>query len=296
MARKLVWGTDGADWPNRAYSRFIHAGGITWHVQMMGSGPVLLLAHGTGAATHSWRALAPLLAQRFTVVAPDLPGHGFTQTPALPRLSLKGMARLLRDLLAALGLSPVLVAGHSAGAAVLARMTLDGQITPRGLVSLNGALLPIAGVPGHLFSALAKLLVIVPFVPELFALRAANRSVVDRLIRDTGSTIDEEGLRLYTRLVRSPGHVSAALSMMATWDLSELERDLPKLRVPLLLLTGADDRTVPPGESRRLQRLVTNAELTLLPGLGHLAHEEQPEELADRIIAFAQSCGALAEG
>ena len=73
------WEREGRDWPNRTYSRFVQAARLRWHVQLMGDGPALLLLHGTGAATHSWRALAPLLAERFTVVAPDLPGHGFTQ-------------------------------------------------------------------------------------------------------------------------------------------------------------------------------------------------------------------------
>ena len=54
----------------------------------MGQGPVVLLIHGTGAASHSWRGLAPLLASDFTLIAPDLPGHGFTQTPLAHRLSL----------------------------------------------------------------------------------------------------------------------------------------------------------------------------------------------------------------
>ena len=78
----LSWERDGRDWPNREASRFVEAGGLRWHVQQMGRGPVLLLLHGTGASTHSWRALLPLLAKSFTVVAPDLPGHGFTATPS----------------------------------------------------------------------------------------------------------------------------------------------------------------------------------------------------------------------
>jgi len=82
MIGKLVWERDGRDWPNRDASRFVRAGGLRWHVQKTGTGPVLLLVHGTGAATHSWRELAPLLARRFTVIAPDLPGPGFTQRPA----------------------------------------------------------------------------------------------------------------------------------------------------------------------------------------------------------------------
>ena len=72
----------------------------------MGRGPVLLLVHGTAAATHSWRDLAPLLARRFTVVAPDLPGHGFSGSPGRGGLSLPGMAGALRALLDALRLEP----------------------------------------------------------------------------------------------------------------------------------------------------------------------------------------------
>ena len=64
-ARGPNWERDGRDWPNREASRFVHAAGLRWHVQVMGSGPVVLLLHGTGAATHSWRDLMPKLAERW---------------------------------------------------------------------------------------------------------------------------------------------------------------------------------------------------------------------------------------
>ena len=78
MTAPRHWQRAGLDWPNRHSSRFVEAGGIQWHVQEMGSGPVVLLLHGTGSATHTWGSLAPLLADDFRVLAPDLPGHGFT--------------------------------------------------------------------------------------------------------------------------------------------------------------------------------------------------------------------------
>ena len=96
---RLDFARDGADWPNRETSRFIEAGGLNWHVQVMGQGPDLLLLHGTGGATHSWRALAPLLAKHFHVVAPDLPGHGFTTARRAPDLSLPGMAASIAALI-----------------------------------------------------------------------------------------------------------------------------------------------------------------------------------------------------
>ena len=282
-----------ADWPNRPTSRLVAAGGLRWHVQVAGSGPVLLLVHGTGAATHSWRDLLPLLARHFTVVAPDLPGHGFTERPRAEGLSLPGMARGVTALLRALGLSPSLAVGHSAGAAVIARMTLDGGMAPRALVGLNAALLPFEGIAGQVFSPIARLLAGIPAVPWFFARRAGDRSLVERLLRDTGSSLDARGVELYGRLIRQPGHVAAALGMMAHWELRPLLRDLRKLAVPLVLVVGGHDRTVPPSDARRLRAAVPGLRIIDLPELGHLAHEERPAEVAGILARLAEEAGVL---
>jgi magnesium chelatase accessory protein len=282
-----------ADWPNRSTSRLVAAGGLRWHVQVAGTGPVLLLVHGTGAATHSWRDLLPLLARHFTVVAPDLPGHGFTERPRAEGLSLPGMARGVTALLRAFGLSPSLAVGHSAGAAVIARMTLDGGMAPRALVGLNAALLPFEGIAGQVFSPIARLLAGIPAVPWFFARRAGDRSLVERLLRDTGSSLDARGVELYGRLIRQPGHVAAALGMMAHWELRPLLRDLRKLAVPLVLVVGGHDRTVPPSDARRLRAAVPGLRIIDLPELGHLAHEERPAEVAGILARLAEEAGVL---
>ena len=288
---KPAWEREGADWPNRAASRFVHAGGARWHVQIMGDGPVLLMLHGTGASTHSWRDMLSRLAPHFTVVAPDLPGHGFTDTPGFEGLSLPGMAIGVASLLRTLRMVPDFAVGHSAGVPVLARMMLDGTIAPKGLVSLNGAILPLQGAPAHLFSPIAKLLVSVPLVPNLFARRAADRAVVEKLLRDTGSSLDETGIALYGRLAAQPGHVAGALGMMANWDLRPMQRDIGRLAQPLTLVVGDNDRTIPPSEGARVKALLPGAKLIKLPGLGHLAHEEQPAETAALIVAEARAAG-----
>jgi len=278
MSDRRGWQRQGRDWPNRDSSRFVRAAGLLWHVQIMGEGPVLLLAHGTGAATHSWRALAPLLARHFTVVAPDLPGHGFTDTPATARLSLPGMAKSLQGLLRALNMTPALAVGHSAGAAILARMALDGQIAPRGLVSLNGAFVPLEGVSGQIFSPLAKLLVGLPLLPQFFAWRAKDDATVGGMLESTGSRIDPQGVALYGRMIRNPAHAAAALGRLA---------------VPLLLVVGANDRAVPPAQAVRVRGMVPGAALVSMPGLGHLAHEERPDDTAAIVLGFARELGVL---
>jgi putative magnesium chelatase accessory protein len=284
---RLIWERDGRDWPNRSASRFIRAGGLTWHVQQMGRGPVLLLVHGTGASTHSWRALAPLLARRFTVIAIDLPGHGFTEFPAAERLSLPGMAEDLGMLLKALGVSPDIAVGHSAGAAILARMCLDGRIAPAALISLNGAFLPLRGLPVHLLSPVTKVLVSIPTVPRLLARFAVNESSVNRLLRDTGSKLEPAGIAQYQRLFSSPAHIAGALGMMARWDLDAFARQLRQLKLQLVLVAGGNDTAIPPGDATRIQAVVPGAKVLLIPGLGHLAHEEAPARIAELIEDIA---------
>jgi magnesium chelatase accessory protein len=280
MVGGLVFERDGRDWPNREASRFISAGGVRFHFQVAGDGPPLLLLHGTGASTHSWRALLPRLAEHFTVIAPDLPGHGFTSMPAPERLSLPAMADAVSALLRTLELDPEIVVGHSAGAAVLVRMALDGRIAPKAIVSLAGALLPLGGFAGQMFSPIAKLMALNPVVPQLFAWRASNPAVIERLLDQTGSRIDPAGAAIYARLARTRGHVAGALGMMANWDLKSLEADLPRLAVPLVLVAGGTDRMVRAEVAYDVRRRLPTAEVVMLRGLGHLAHEEKPELIA----------------
>jgi magnesium chelatase accessory protein len=289
----LDWARDGPTWPHHAHSHFIDVGPLRWHVQRFAAcrranAPLALLLHGTGSSAHSWRALAPLLAERYELLVPDLPGHAFTCTPAAQPLSLPGMAQAVAALLEAQQLRPALVIGHSAGAAIGVQLCLEGHVAPAALVSINGALLPLHGLAGRVFSPLARLLAAQPIVPRLFAWRAAKPAVLQRLLDSTGSKLDAEGQRLYSRLVADATHAAGALRMMAEWDLQPLVQALPRLKLPLHLLAGKRDLTVPPAHSQRVQSLVPGAVFHALPGLGHLAHEE------DAAAVMAAMAAALA--
>ena len=299
MAAGLDWERDGRDWPHRERSHFVEAAGLRWHLQHwpgpQPDAPLMLLIHGTGSATQSWRGLAPLLAQRLAVLSLDLPGHGFSGPAPGDGASMAGMARGVTALLAARGARPRWVLGHSAGGAIAMRMALQAAAagattgwSPQGLIALNAACFPLPGVAGALFSPAAKLLALNPLVAPFFAWRARKPAVVQDLLDRTGSTLDAEGTRLYRQLVSSPGHVAGALAMVAQWDLPVLARELPQLRTPLHLLVGERDGTVPPADSHRAQALVPGATLQALPGLGHLAHEEAPQRVAEAVLDHIQ--------
>jgi magnesium chelatase accessory protein len=291
MEDRLNWESDGRDWPHREASRFVRAGGMTWHVQEMGKGPPLLLVHGTGASTHSWRDAMPLLAGRFRVIAVDLPGHGFSDMPPPGGLTLDGMAQGLGALMREMKVRPELAAGHSAGAAILLRSSLDGGIAPKGIVSLNGALLPFDGVAGAVFKPLARLLIFNPLTPRLIAWWGRDRAAVDRLIRGTGSPLSEEGVALYARLFGSPAHAAAAMGMMANWDLRPLSDAFGGIDTQVLLVAAGDDKAVPADAAYRVRDRIPGARVDYWPGLGHLAHEEDPQKAADAIAAFGQGVG-----
>ncbi len=291
--RALDFARDGQQWPNREASRFVDAAGIRWHVQQFGDGPPLLLLHGTGSATHSWRGMVPLLARHFRVLALDLPGHGFTQRPPKRLYTLPGMAEGVGELLRVLEAAPSLVIAHSAGAAVMLRMALDRTIAAKGLVSLNGALKPYGGDAARWLSPVAKALFLNPLMPRLFAWRAGDRASVERLIRNTGSTIDPAGVETYRTLVANPDHVAAALGMMANWNLQPLARDLARLETPLLLIAGQNDKAIKADDVFAVRDSVPHAKIEIMRGLGHLAHEEAPDAVFDLVVSFARDCGAL---
>jgi magnesium chelatase accessory protein len=282
----LDWSREGLIWPHREASTFIRGGSARWHVQRMGSGPPLLLLHGTGASVHSWRALMPLLAATHTVIAPDLPRHAFTTGHDAYAMSLPAMAREIAALLSALDVQPAAIIGHSAGTAIALQLALDhGFAGP--IVGLSAALRPFPGPFAQIFPAIAKALFVNPLVPRIFTGSIDLVGGAERFLwRSTHSRIDAEGLACYRMLIKHPGHAGGALAMMANWDLPGLRQRMGSVGNPVLLVHGGNDPAIPPEWAREVQGWLPNARLDVLAGLGHLAHEEAPGEAAARIAAF----------
>ncbi|MET4101665.1 magnesium chelatase accessory protein [Roseovarius sp. MBR-78] len=288
----MDWARDLPGWPLSDLSRRVALAPHRWHVQEAGRGPLLLLLHGAGASTHSWRDLIPDLARDHRVVAIDLPGQGFTAMGARGRCGLVPMASDIAALIAAEGWQPRAIIGHSAGAALALRLALDlpaaSATAPRAprVIGINAALSPFKGLAGVLFPALAKVLAFNPLTALAFTAGGNRQARARRLIEGTGSRLDEAAIGHYAQLIGDRVHVDGTLQMMAQWDVRALLDALPALGAPCLLITGETDRAVPPDVSARAAARLPDARHLRLPELGHLAHEEAPARIAELIRDF----------
>ena len=275
-----------SDWPLREHSEFVHCEGTRWHVQRVGSGPVVLLLHGTGSSTHSMAGIAECLSAQFTCVLVDLPGQGFTPPIEEREHLLSAMARSICTLCKQLGLLPDYIIGHSAGAAVAIRMCLDTDVRPRGLLSINGALLPFGAFIEPLMLKAARALSRSSRVAHFLARRGTGESDVRRALRDTGATISEPMIQRYTTLISQPEHIEGTLRMMGGWELGQLARDLPKLQTPIHLIGCAKDHIVPAIRAHRATRDIPNATAVTMEDAGHLVHEADPDRVAQEFFRF----------
>lgn len=255
--------------------------------------PVDVYLHGTGSSTHTWLPLLQHAAVPRRTLLLDLPGHARSQlrsppvqwpsNPMTSPLSLNAMTRSLAELLETLDVKVHTLVGHSAGAAIACHLSLKHNVNAARIISLNGALAPLDGLPGILFSPIARFSAASGWASRFFSKRLQDTQQIDRLLQNTGSTLPEAQRQYYVELCHNEQHVTAALRMMASWDLKPLYQQLPELTVPVLWVAGENDRMIPPKDAIQLQKAVPNSQTQLVKGTGHLMHEERPDLIAPLI-------------
>ena len=272
------WHSLKSVWPNSEASHFVRVSGLIWHFIEMNSQsamPKILLIHGTGASAHSFRGCLPLLAQSYHVLAIDLPGHGFTNTPSSHKLSLTSMTQLIAQLLKALNFQPDILLGHSAGAAIAISLVQDGYTHSKTIIGYNSALKPYPS--SAVFSPLAKLLFINPLTSHFFSLQARHSKAAQRMLSYTNSKIDKQGEEQYRTLMECTAHVNGALGMMSHWNLEPLQEKLPQLKAHLHLVTASDDTMISPSVSIQSAHYTPSASISEYKKGGHLLHEVYPD-------------------
>lgn len=278
----MDWNRHKSYWPNARFSSFIRSGPHKWHVQQTGEGPTVLMLHGAGASTHSWAPVFSDLATSFHTIALDLPGQGFTRLGNKGRCGLHSMTDDIAALLTKIEAKPDIIIGHSAGAAIGLSLA-HRHVTAKHVISVNGALENFSGVAGIFFPVFAKFLALNPLTGHLFSILSGNEMRVRQLIRSTGSKISDEQISYYRTLVRDADHVNATLTMMAQWDLQNIETSLRAIRSEVHFLNGGNDHAVPNSSSMKASQIVHSGNSEIIPDLGHLMQEENPRLVANWI-------------
>ncbi len=276
MTSQAAWHAVADFWPRADTSRFVRVSNIDFHVQVGGAGEDVLLLHGAGASAHSFSGLAARLSARHRVIAPDLPGQGFSTLLPLEAVGLAPFAVYLRELMTALEATPRWIIGHSAGAALAAQYALDVETLPKGLLCINAAFNPFGSLAAPLFSKTAKWFARSSWLPRALASPALRWRATGSMLADTGSTVDPLMSRCYDTLLGNPDHIAGTLRMMAGWDLPPLLDRLSSLQVPVWLAAAEGDRTISPERSTSVANNLPLARSVRIPELGHLAHEEEP--------------------
>lgn len=263
------------NWPFAQHSFHVKTAKYDWHVQRLGQGPKILLIHGTGASTHSWKPLIDFAQSRAEFLNIDLPGHGYSGRPRLGQSSIPAITDGVAQLLDQQAFAPDYIIGHSAGAAIA--VSLGSRMGVERVIAINAAFAEFSGIFASLFPMVARTLVVAPFVGRILAHIGRDPNAIKRILLQTGSQIPTQQMQYYQRLFESQHHIQGTLQLMADWSIRDFNAALPDMAQPIHFITAAQDRTVPPQTSQYWADRLPEARLTKIPHGGHLIHEEAPD-------------------
>jgi pimeloyl-ACP methyl ester carboxylesterase len=261
--------------------------------RLAGSGPPLVLLHGITSTSDAWRDVMPRLAERFTVVAPDMVGHGRSAKPR-GDYSLGAYASGVRDLLIALGVDKATIVGHSLGGGVAMQFAYQfpERVDRLVLVSSGGL-----GGEVHLLLRAATLPAAEYVLPLLCAepLRNAGASIA-RLLGRAGlrPSRDLEEMALgFASLGDMEARQAFVHTVRAIMDISGQRvsaRDRLYLaeKVPTLLLWGEHDRMIPASHGREAHEAMPGSRCIVYEDAGHFPHRNHPWRFASDLLNFIE--------
>ena len=263
--------------------------GVKLHYLTAGHGQAVILLHGYAETSRMWRPIIPLLAERFTVIAPDLPGIGDSGIPA-GEIDMKTSASRIHQLVRSLGVEKARVVGHDIGLMVAYAYATQFPAETEKLVVMD-AFLP--GVPGWetIYNA-----------PNVWHFRF-NGKYPEALVKGRERTyfeyfwnvfaaektrsIPEADRKAYTEAYSRPGRMRAAWAYFASWpqlakDFAQLSQT--KLTMPVLSIGG--EKSLGNELAAQMKLVATDVTVVVLKDTGHWVLEERPKETSDALVRF----------
>jgi pimeloyl-ACP methyl ester carboxylesterase len=271
----------------------LHGRDVAYRVE--GTGPLIVLVHGMAGSGATWDRVVPPLAQRFTVLAVDLPGHGDSAKPVDGDYSLGAFASIIRDLMTALGRDRGTVVGQSLGGGVAMQFAYQFPSRCERLVLVGSGglgrevspLLRVLAFPGTEF-----------LYPVVFnsVLRDTGRGVlggfrrigfrpspyVEQIWQSYESLTDPDTRAAFARTLRSV--VDASGQRVSAHDRLPLARD-----IPTLIVWGADDAIIPSRHADDAAATLPHCRVEIFERVGHFPHCEDPDRFVSVLTDFMQS-------
>jgi len=271
-------------------SEFIEIDGLDIHVKKAGQGePVFMLLHGFAASLYSWNAVVEPLSQLGTVIAFDRPGFGLSEHPLTWQgqnpYSTEAQVHLVIGILNHFGVQQAILIGNSAGGTVSMQVALAHPERVSALVLVDPAVYRGGGSSGWLHALLAT-----PQMRHLGPLIA--RQILERgpeLIKmawHNPALLPPEMLEFYQKPFQVENWDRALWEVTLASHPTGLTERLDEFTLPVLVITGDDDRIVPTSDSIRLAGELPNASLVVVANSGHLPQEEQPHMFMQAVTDF----------
>lgn len=278
-----------SDAPETIVSRTAQVNGVKLHYLTAGHGPAVILLHGYTQTSRMWRPIIPLLAEKFTVIAPDLPGIGDSEIPA-DGLDMKTAAIRIHALAKSLGIEKARVVGHDIGLMVAYAYAAQFPAETEKLVVMDAFLPGVAGWEGVYNDPNIWHFRFNGPTPEALV-RGRERTYFEHFwnnfAADKTRSLSEADRAAYTAAYSRPGRMRAGWAYFVSFqqaakDFAELSRS--KLTMPVLAIGGEKANGTLLGEQMKI--VATDAKMVVLKNTGHWVLEERPKETTDALMKF----------
>lgn len=267
-------------------SQFVRVGSQLVHVEQAGSGEPVLLLHGFGASTYSWRKVIPALSASHRVIAMDLNGFGYTERPRdLASYTREGQATLILGVLDALGIDRAHIVGHSYGGGLSLLLASTHPERFRTLVLVDSS------APTYPDDRRSRLASSRPFANLFLRAVALRPAMVRRSLRASvfdDSLITPDLVQAYLARVRIEGAEDAFYGLTVPRTVPGPKVRLDQIRVPILAVWGAEDHLISLATGQRSVARIPGSEFVVIEHCGHLPMEEKPEELLKALLPFLE--------
>jgi len=260
--------------------------GITLHYYEAGEGEPLLLIHGFLSYGYTWKDNIPALAAAgYHVIAPDLPGYGFSDKPSGIEYNYKTFSDTMKQLLDAKKIGRVSLVGNSMGGGVSIRFAIDnpGRVKKLVLVDSSG----VRHGPNTLFKLLT--------VPGLNRFMSSTltpgtmKAIIGGTMFYDSKKVTAEKAESYFAPLRTRGSFDASQKTLKGNKFDFPDTELKKIAAPTLLIWGEQDKVINPAVANVFHSRIKGAELVFIPKCGHLPQEEKPVEFNKALTVFLNS-------